>query len=430
MKIINIFTVIALALLSFNCNQTDKIITNAEDYNVYLNLDENKELELTKADLHFWTKKLEAHPNQFPYLSKISASQSQIFNKTGQIASLIEAENSLIQVNETTHYNKAGYLRALARNYISQHKFKPALDLLKKAEAHGEGLESSQKMLFDINLELGDFETAKVYLEKFKDFSDFDYLIRLSKWSDHRGDLDAAIKYMEQAKTIAEHANIPATKQWVYTNLADYYGHAGEISNSYIHYLKALELDPEDAYAKKGIAWIVYSHEKNADEAMRILNSITKTYNAPDYFLLKAELAEYLGDNILKEELLKLYKTAVNNPQYGVMYNKYNALLYAENKATVNEALEIAYQEIENRPTPQSYDLLAWSLYNDGKAQKALGIMEIHVVGHTSEPDVLLHLAQIYKANGKLKEAQALKAELDSSIFELGPLTAVAINTI
>ena len=51
-----------------------------------------------------------------------------------------------------------------------------------------------------------------------------------------------------------------------------------------------------DAYAKKGIAWIVYSYEKNPDEALRILNSVTNTFFAPDYYLLKADIFEYKGD--------------------------------------------------------------------------------------------------------------------------------------
>ena len=430
MKSINQIAYIILLLLLVSCNTESKQITNTKDYAVYLETSENEMLQLANEDFKFWEKKLEKDQNQFPYLAKAAASQSQIFNKTGKIEALIKAEKYLIQVNEATQYNKAGYLRTLARNYVSQHRFKEALALLKKAEINGEGLKGTQKMLFDVHLELGNFDEAKSYLEKIRKDSDFDYLIRLSKWSDHRGNLDAAIKYMEQAKAIAETSNMPSTKQWVYTNLADYYGHEGKIEASYKHYLKALELDPNDAYAKKGIAWIVYSYEKNADEALRILNEITKTYNAPDYHLLKAEIAEFKGDFDLKDEQLKLYAEAVKNPFYGDMYNTYNALLYAENDKQAAEALKIANIEIENRPTPQSYDLLAWTYFNQGSSVEALKVAEKHVVGKTSEPDVLFHLAKIYKANGKTEKAKRLKQELLESAFELGPLMEIEIKNI
>ena len=430
MKSINQLACILLLLFVVSCNNTSKKVTNLEDYNSYLNVDEKEMLQIAKEDLEFWEKKLEKEPNQFPYLAKVAASQSLIFSKTGNINALIEAEKNLVKANERTNYNSPGYLRSLARNYISQHRFKEALSLLKKAENNGENLKSTQKMLFDVHLELGNFNQAKVYLEKVRKDGDFDYLIRLSKWSDHRGDLNAAIKYMEEAKAIAEASNIPATKQWVYTNIADYYGHAGKIQASYNHYLKALELNPDDAYAKKGIAWIVYSHEKNPDEALRILNTITKTYNAPDYHLLKAEIAEFKGDLQLKEEQLKLYNSVVSNPLYGYMYNKYNALLYAENPKETAQALKIANIEIENRPTPQSYDLLAWTYYNHGDIEEALKVVEKYVSGKTFEPEVLYHSAKIYKANKKLKKAKIIKKELQESIFELGPLMTKKINNI
>jgi len=430
MKPVKQLAFIFLLLLTVSCNNESKQVTNKKDYTVYLEASGNEMLQVAKEDLKFWEKKLEKEPNQFPYLAKAAASQSQIFNKTGIIEALIKSENYLIQVNKATHYNRTGYLRSLARNYISQHRFKEALKLLKKAEIVGEGLLGTQKMLFDVHLEIGNFDAAKLYLEKIRKNSDFDYLIRLSKWSDHRGDLNAAIKYMEQAKGIAEASNVPSTKKWVYTNIADYYGHAGRIKESYKHYLKALQLDPDDAYAKKGIAWIVYSYEKNPDEALRILNEITKTYNAPDYHLLKAEIAEFKGDLNLKEAQLKLYNTAVDNPLYGDMYNAYNIMLYAENNKELAKAINIANIEVENRPTPQSYDLLAWTHYNHGEIKKALNVMEQHVIGKTSEPDVLFRIAKIYKANGEIDKAKHLKAELLESVFELGPLVENDIKKI
>ncbi|KAB1069094.1 tetratricopeptide repeat protein [Tamlana haliotis] len=416
-----IICVLSIALL-VSCNEEPKQIAHAQDYQPYIETSKNEGLQIALDDLKFWEDKLKEAPNQFPYFVKAAAAQTQIFNSTGRIEALIQAEKYLIKANEATGYNKAAYLRALARNYISQHKFTQALTLLKEAEVNGEGLKGSEKMLFDIYLELGNYDLAKTYLEKIRKDLDFDYLIRLSKWSDHRGDLDAAIKYLEKAKIIAELSNLPSKNQWVYTNLADYYGHAGEIEISYEYYLKALEIDPNDAYAKKGIAWVVYSYEKKPAEALRILNCITENYKSPDIYLLMAEIAEYQGNTEAQNKYVNLYKKVVENPRYGAMYNKYNALIYAENKKQTTEALKIALEEIDNRPTPASYDLLAWTYYNKGDYKKALQVAESYVVGKTSEPDVLLHLAEIFKVNGKEKEAQNLKKELLESVFELGPL--------
>lgn len=432
MKSIYLLTSIILLLVTAckSNTETPDIVTNTEDYNHFLKTEKNEILDAATQDYKFWKKKLEKEPNQFPYLAKAAASQSLLFNTTGEITHLIEAEKHLVAANEASSFKNSGYLRALARNYISQHKFKAALELLKISETNGDKLKSTQKMLFDVHLELGNTKDAKHYLSKIENYKDFDFLIRLSKWSDHEGNLDDAILYLSKATEIAEASKNKSLMQWSYTNLADYYGHAGKIQDSYKHYLKALELDTNDAYAKKGIAWIVYSHEKNADEALRILNATTQYYNAPDYYLLKAEIAEFKGNDALKVSELQKYKEAIENSLYGDMYNKYNVMLFAENPAQTAEALKIANEEIQNRPTAQSYDLLAWTYYNHGDVENALEVMENHVVGKTFEPEAMYHLAEVYKANGKIDEAQQLKEELLESTFELGPIMTQDIKKI
>jgi len=423
-----LYMLLLVIIMATSCSEKTKTITNPEDYNQFLTLQTNTETVNATSEYNFWTKKLEATPNQFSYLSQIAGAESRLFKSTGNIKHLKSAEQSLITLNEQTQYNSAGHLRALARNYISQHKFKQALELLKKAEENGQNLEGTKKMLFDVHMELGDFDIAKNYLEDVKDLNDFGYLIRLSKWSDHKGDLASAINYLERATLKAESSKLDDLMEWSYTNLADFYGHDGQIEKSYNYYLKALALNPNDAYAKKGIAWIVYSHEKNASEANRILDAISQLHNAPDYLLFKAEIAEYQNNIDAKNKYLASYFEAIDNKDYGDMYNVYSSKILADTKN--EKAIALAKIEVDNRPTPLSYDLLAWSYYNNGNVKKALKIAEQHVLGYTFEPEAQYHIAAIYKANGKLKEVAELKKELQESSYELGPLTTKIVNQL
>ncbi|WP_027136978.1 tetratricopeptide repeat protein [Gaetbulibacter saemankumensis] len=428
---LNYITLLSILVLCFSCSQSHtKRITDATDYNTYLNASNKDVVEQVKNELTFWRKRLTANEEQFPNLSKLGATYSELFEITGRITYLKKAEESYEKLNVITNYKNTSYLRSLSANYIKQHKFQEALKLLKKAEVIGENLRATQKMLFDVYLELGNYELAKDYLNKINNDSDFDYLIRVAKWSDYRGDLDSAIKYFELAKNRAQLENNSTMKQWIYTNLGDFYGHQGDVERSYQHYLKALELNPNDAYAKKGVAWIVYSSDKNPEEALRILNCVTENFEGPDYFLLKAEIAEFMGASSLSSSYLNKYQELVKNEAYGAMYNKYTALLFAENERLFSKALNIAREEIKNRPTPLSYDLLAWTFFNQGEVKEALRVMEKYVVGKTFEPSIMLHLAQIYKVNGKLNEANILKESLEESTFELGPLKAEKIKNI
>lgn len=431
MKYFQLILMIVTFSLTISCNtEQTKQVTNKQDYKAYLNLEDNTSLDIAKEDLEFWTDKIHVTPNQYPYYSKMAAANSTIFKLTGDIDQLKKAEENLILANTKTNFENSGYLRALARNYISQHRFKQALGLLLKAEENGENLSITQFMLVDVYLELGELDKVEMYLSKLKNFKDFDYLIRLSKYNDHLGNLDKAILYLENALAIAESSNNQNLIQWNYTNLADYYGHAGRIKDSYNAYLKALAINPNNSYAKKGIAWIVYSYERNPEEALRILDAISKENTSPDYFLLKSEIAGFMGNIVEKEKLEQKYLSSVSNENYGAMYAKYNVLLFADNADKKQQAIELAKQEVMERPTTQSYDLLAWSYYKNGEFQKALEITKEFVINKTFEPEALLHTAYILKANGEKSEAKKIKEELLGAIYELGPASENEIRNI
>lgn len=419
-----------LVLFTFGCKEKNAFKTNASDYNAYLDFPENKNYDLAKEELSFWTAKYQAAPNQLTYLSKMASAHGSLFETTGDVNHLHKTEAYLKDVNGRFNYGNAASIRALARNYISQHRFRESLELLEKAEALGDGKTATNKMLFDVQMELGNYEAAEKKLTQIRDEKEFDYLIRVAKWYDHKGDLDGAILNMERATKIAEESKNEGLKLWAYSNIADFYGHAGRLQDSYDNYLKVLEIDPSYSYALKGIAWITFSHERNSQEALRIINAISQKHNTPDYLLLKAEIAEFNGKDDLKNDYLAQYFERMNKQEFGEMYNSYNAKLFADQPSNINKAIALAEREISNRPTPQSYDLLAWAYLKSGQKAKALKIAQKHVEGKTYEPEAAYHLAEIYAANGRTTKAKSFKSELLASVYELGPNTEKAIQKL
>lgn len=417
-------------LLALSCKQKNAFQTNASDYNKYLQSTENETIKTAQTELAFWSDKYEKAPNQVSYLLKMAGVNDVLFEATGNVEYLYKAETYLTEANEKFNSGRAPTLRALARNYISQHRFREALVLLEKAEALGEGKTATNKMLFDVHMELGNYEASEKKLTEIRDEKEFDYLIRLAKWYDHKGDLDGAILNMERATKLAEESGNEGLKLWAYSNIADFYGHAGRLQDSYNNYLNVLEIDPNYSYALKGIAWITFSHEHNSQEALRILDSISEKHDTPDYLLLKAEIAEFDGDDELKNNYLAQYFERMNEQEFGEMYNSYNAKLFAEQPSDIDKAIALAEREIDNRPTPQSYDLLAWAYLKSGQKAKALNIAQKYVEGKTSEPEAAYHLAEIYAANGSTSKAKSFKSELLASVYELGPNTEKAIQEL
>lgn len=425
-KTLRNFYLILLGALFLHCTPDKSAqITAIADYDPFLS---SQKIDTISKGFTLWNGKITQDSTELMSFGRVAAAYTSFFKKSGNISFLKKAEACLTKAVEIANTNKEGYLRSLARNYISQHRFKEALDLAERATALGGGKKESHALLFDVHLELGNYSRAKNYLDSITAPSDFGYLIRVAKWNDYKGELETTIKLMEKALKKAEASKNKALLVWSYTNLADYYGHAGELEKSYAYYLNTLALDPTNAYAKKGIAWIVFSHERNGIEAMRILNSITAYHHAPDNFLFGLEIADFLGDKVAEARYRDLYANAVSNPNYGVMYNAYNVPLWIANNEDPEKYLNIALQEVENRPTPEAYGLLASAYLAAGQQEKAQKLVANYIDGKTFEPAVLMTAAQVYKANKLYDKVAPLKSELVEAIYELGPGALTTIN--
>ncbi len=424
----NKFLYVLTILMVFSCQeQTLQKITKKEDYNQYLTATPAK---TTSKYFELWDEKIKPDSMQLMSFGIVAGQYNTYFQATGDISYLKKAEKALERAVTIAAIGESGYYRSLARNYISQHRFREAAEWASKARAKGSGVLESQSLLFDVHMELGNYVAAEKYLDSIKDMSSFGYLIRLAKWNDHKGDLNTTITYMELALEKAEKSKNEDLRLWAYTNLADYYGHAGRIRDSYSFYLKALALDPQNAYAKKGIAWITFSYEKDPVEALRILDSVTAHYKAPDYYLLKSEIAAYMKDDAARLSNLDRYFKAVTNSDYGVMYNAYNVTLLLDTTQHPEKALELANEEVQNRPTAHSYGLLAYAHFKLGDLDKALSITDEYITGKTFEPGVLLYAAEIYKADGRMEAVKELKTELAGAAYELGPSREVRIRNL
>lgn len=423
---------IGMVLLWMLCacseNETGQI-TDPEDYNTFLNTSEQASYQLALEQKEYWSERLRPDSTGVGDLGPLAAAYTSLFETTAEIDHLKHAEIVYRKAISIAADNiKDGYIRGLAHNLISQHRFKEAKDLLESSYNEVSNKHQTALMLFDVYMELGNYTKADEFLGIIKNTSDYHYLIRLSKWMDHQGDLDSAIKYMEKASEIARSRDNKDLKIWTYSNLGDYYGHAGRIQDSYQMYLRTLELQPDNTYVKKGIAWIAYSAEGNTNEASRILDSVQKDHPAPEYLLFRAELAEYRDDLISAESYRDQFVEKVSNEAYGTMYTAYLIKEYVESRPEI--ALELALKETKARPTPESYHLLAYTQLRNGNDRDALSTIADHVDGYTSEPMALYHAALVYKQFDMKKKVEALKTELQEATFELGPVLSENVKNL
>lgn len=413
--------------LFLSCTGHESKVTDRKDYDKFL---EQPVPKATSKYFRLWNSKIKEDSLQLSSFGNVAAEYGRFFKETGEIKYLKKAEKALEKAVSIAAVGKAGYHRALARNYISQHRFEEGLNQAHAAQALGSGAEATKSLYFDLYMELGEYKKAEKYLDSLKNFSSFGYLIRLAKWNDYKGDLDTTISLMERATAIAESSNNKSLKEWAYANLGDFYGHAGRIGDSYEQYLKTLKLNPNNAHVKKGIAWIAYSHDDDIAEAKRILNKVRKTHASPDHDLLLAEIAAYENNDSAKMRYLDAYLLKSSVPEYGRMYNIPTAMIQLEEINNYAVGITLAEAEVAERATPETYGLLAYAYLQAGDKEKARDIVAREIVGKTYEPAVLLQAAEVFKATGQTAERAMLKEELSGAAYELGPLTYKRIQML
>jgi tetratricopeptide (TPR) repeat protein len=424
-------TFFIIGLVVAACRSGDGRIANPADYETYLRraAGQNASLAALDEELRFWETKLQGDPGNYVYDLKIARLLPRRFRLTGRVEDLHRADSLLVAANATLRDREPSVYFSLAQNAVTQHRFREARQHVRKAEGLlGKPTPVVRALTFDVALELGQPDLAGQMLHGVRDRRSFDYLIRRAKYEDHHlGNLDGAIELMEKA--LDEVRDNPVLAAWTLSNLGDLYGHANRPRDAYRAYLRVLELDPDDEYALKGIANIAFAHDRNPGAARRIYEVLLKKTALPDLYLKLAELDEFEGKTAERQAHLRQFTRATTHPRYGDMYNKYLILLNTETLGKPQQALALARREVANRPTPETYDLLAWALFHAGEKTKALAVARRYVEGKTGEPEAIYHLGCLYAGTDARKSREFLQQAAESS-FELGPHTSAKIQNL
>jgi tetratricopeptide (TPR) repeat protein len=416
------FFLLGLTILFFTACTGKKKLADPDDYNAFLKPGIiQQEAEKIKEQIHFWQNRLQKDTGNFVDMLELASCHLRLFKLQGNVTDLHYGDSLLKRSNSKLVNKDPNILFALSQNSITRHKFRDADFFNEAAEKAGGDAYTARLLEFDTKMELGELMTASKKIETVKDRSSFDYLIRKAKLEDHKGNLDGAIKLMEQAfdKVKSGHRGLYC---WALSNLGDMYGHAGRVKDSYNAYLNVLQKDSSYIYALKGIAWIAYSHDHNTKEAKRIYQYILSQTNMPDLYLNLAEIEEWEGNEEKKKEYIAKFIRQVETPAYGDMYNKYLIQLYTEEIKDFDKALLLAEKEVIHRATPETYDWLAWVYFNKGDKQQANIIASNYVYKRNFEPDAVLHTALIFSEAGKKDKAKLMLKECMESAFEMGPV--------
>lgn len=385
-------------------------------------------LQSIEDDLEFWSEK-----NLSNEQSVFQLRLAQTWMRHFKVTSDINALNKAVEITEAVYdqspltLNRGPICRSLAKLYTSQHRFCSALDMALESSEIGDNERASSLLLYDVYAELGMDQAAQEMMALVSNHKDFNYLVRAAKWEDAQGNLSQAINFLEKARDLAESGKDDSQLNWIYSNLADFYGHAGDIPESKKSFIRALEVNPADWYSMKGLAWIYYAGEGDTDRAHSILNRIKEYNQSPDIRLLESQIHIYEGKTYYGNDLKEVVIKSLNKDEYGIMYRT----VIAEHLASKGEhkkAIELAKAEVYSRNIPQTNALLAFCKYKAGFKEEALSIAKTRVLHKTYEPRALYHIME--SARPLKTTYREICKKVLSADYELGPVMIKRIKSI
>src|SRR5690606_20580587 len=141
-----IITILTIAIL-FGCQERPKEITDSKDYDQYLVTAKTPGKDAINKELEFWQNRFTNDSTKLLEMGRLAGIHAALFGSTGNISELKTSETLFKKAHAISARDKDSYLRSLAFNYISQHRFKEAQILLDSAYTYEDNKKETGMML-------------------------------------------------------------------------------------------------------------------------------------------------------------------------------------------------------------------------------------------------------------------------------------------
>jgi len=317
------------------------------------------------------------------------------------------AEEALKRSLEIAPRN-AGVVRHLAYVFYSRHEFHQATTYAYKAIEIDPTDGDAYGILGDALLEVGQYDKAEEPYQKMMQLEENLYSYgRLAGLKSIRGDTRGAIVDLERAIQSGKAAGNPKESiAWAEWQLGSDHLTLGNLKDAEAYYLQALQTYPNYYRALAGLAHI-RAVQKRYEEAIDLYKQAIAIIPSPEYAAALGDLYMKIGrtDDAKKQYALVEY-IGYLNALNKVLYNRELASFYADHDIKLKEGLELARRELEYRRDIYAYDLLAWSLYKNGKPEEALSAMSEALKFGTKDAKLFFHAAMIYHRIGEAEKAK------------------------
>jgi tetratricopeptide (TPR) repeat protein len=292
------------------------------------------------------------------------------------------------------HYDA---LRTLGAVYLSQHRFRDAQEVGRRARDLRPSDAWNYGVIGDASIELGEYEDA---------FAAFDHMVslrpnaagyaRVAYARELQGNLTGALQAMQMAGE-ATGAQDPEARAWYAAQAGELHLRMGQLADAERDYRRAAFLFPNHPFAMIGQGK-VEAARGNREGALAIFLQQFRRLPTLDLAARIGDLYAQGGDSAMAERYYQLGEELAGP---GIAQTEANlALFLAEHNRKLPEAVTIAETVAATRHDIFTQDALAWAYYKTGRLDKALAASRLALRTGTRDERILSHAAAIRAALG------------------------------
>lgn len=373
----------------------------------------------------FIKNKTENYRNINPTDSLISQSEQAVNFDKNNTSAIINLANLYFQKSretaDTSYYSKIENLFKQHENKLkdnfavpyllsqianARHDFvlgeKLSLDAIKLAPKNSK----VYGPLVDAQVEQGRYKEAELSLQKMINIRpDFASLTRVAYFREIHGDIQGAIKSLEEAGSAG--APFAENRAWLLTELGKLYFRS-DLNKAQESFNLAINIVPNYTPALEWLARIELA-KGNIDIALQKIDRALEILPIAQYATLKYKIAKLNNDEKLAAQMSILTQlTYANSQKNGTNVDMELAYFLADNDIDNKKALELAQRAYQTRKSIYGADTLALAYFKNGNHKEALKYIKEALKIGENDAMIVKHASEIYKAMGDEKESARL----------------------
>jgi tetratricopeptide (TPR) repeat protein len=371
----------------------------------------------TEHSIHSAQAAVARSPKDANAYASLGAAYFQHARETGDVSDYQLAEQSLLKSLDlvSADFSADAALGTMAEVCMGEHRFADAITYAQKALSLGTGDVSPFAIIGDAYADMGAYDKAAIAYGRLTP-RDMTLSPRAAYARDSRlsylkfisGDTAVAISLMNIAVAEGIEAQLPSENlAWLYYELGEFLTQTGDAASADADYLAALNIHPGDYRALAALGKLRANNGRYA-EAILLYQKAIAVVPMPIFISELGDLYAKSGNQV---EAQKQYQLVEYIGLLGhinqVLHNRDLALFYADHDIKLSEALDLARKELEVRRDVYTWDVLAWTLYKNGKFAEASEASDKALKYKTRDALLLFHAGMIAERMGQREQARS-----------------------